>query len=161
MMINPTIKIVTDRITKRSEATRSHYLNKMNDARKEGPKRAHLSCGNQAHAYAPVPEDQKRLIDGAGGNIGFINAYNDMLSAHQPFEKYPDIIKKAARLAGGTAQVAAGVPAMCDGITQGQTGMEFHFLAVMQSLCQLRLDYRIVFLIQLFIWAFVIKLYLV
>ena len=124
MMINPTIKIVTDRITKRSEATRSLYLNKMNDARKEGPKRAHLSCGNQAHAYAPVPEDQKRLIDGAGGNIGIINAYNDMLSAHQPFEKYPDIIKKAARLAGGTAQVAAGVPAMCDGITQGQTGME-------------------------------------
>ena len=124
MMINPTIKIVTDRITKRSEATRSFYLNKMNDARKEGPKRAHLSCGNQAHAYAPVPEDQKRLIDGAGGNIGIINAYNDMLSAHQPFEKYPDIIKKAARLAGGTAQVAAGVPAMCDGITQGQTGME-------------------------------------
>lgn len=94
MMINPTIKIVTDRITKRSEATRSFYLNKMNDARKEGPKRAHLSCGNQAHAYAPVPEDQKRLIDGAGGNIGIINAYNDMLSAHQPFEKYPDIIKK-------------------------------------------------------------------
>ena len=124
MMINPTIKIVTDRITKRSEATRSLYLNKMNDARKEGPKRAHLSCGNQAHAYAPVPEDQKRLIDGAGGNIGIINAYNDMLSAHQPFEKYPDIIKKAARLAGGTAKVAAGVPAMCDGITQGQTGME-------------------------------------
>ena len=124
MMINPTIKIVTDRITKRSEATRTLYLNKMNDARKEGPKRAHLSCGNQAHAYAPVPEDQKRLIDGAGGNIGIINAYNDMLSAHQPFEKYPDIIKKAARLAGGTAQVAAGVPAMCDGITQGQTGME-------------------------------------
>ena len=116
MMINPTIKIVTDRITKRSEATRSFYLNKMNDARKEGPKRAHLSCGNQAHAYAPVPEDQKRLIDGAGGNIGIINAYNNMLSAHQPFEKYPDIIKKAARLAGGTAQVAAGVPAMCDGL---------------------------------------------
>jgi phosphogluconate dehydratase len=71
-----------------------------------------------------VPEDQKRLIDEAGGNIGIINAYNDMLSAHQPFEKYPEIIKKAARLVGGTAQVAAGVPAMCDGITQGQTGME-------------------------------------
>jgi phosphogluconate dehydratase len=71
-----------------------------------------------------VPEDQKRLIDEAGGNIGIINAYNDMLSAHQPFQKYPEIIKKAARLVGGTAQVAAGVPAMCDGITQGQTGME-------------------------------------
>ena len=124
MIINPTIKNVTDRITKRSETTRSDYLEKMNGARKEGPKRAHLTCGNQAHAYAPVPEDQKRLIDEAGGNIGIINAYNDMLSAHQPFQKYPEIIKKAARLVGGTAQVAAGVPAMCDGITQGQTGME-------------------------------------
>ncbi|MDB4838282.1 phosphogluconate dehydratase [Amylibacter sp.] len=124
MTINPTIKSVTDRITKRSEMTRSDYLEKMNGARKEGPKRAHLTCGNQAHAYAPVPEDQKRLIDEAGGNIGIINAYNDMLSAHQPFQKYPEIIKKAARLVGGTAQVAAGVPAMCDGITQGQTGME-------------------------------------
>jgi len=124
MIINPTIKSVTDIITKRSEMTRSDYLEKMNGARKEGPKRAHLTCGNQAHAYAPVPEDQKRLIDEAGGNIGIINAYNDMLSAHQPFQKYPEIIKKAARLVGGTAQVAAGVPAMCDGITQGQTGME-------------------------------------
>ena len=124
MIINPTIKSVTYRITKRSEMTRSDYLEKMNGARKEGPKRAHLTCGNQAHAYAPVPEDQKRLIDEAGGNIGIINAYNDMLSAHQPFQKYPEIIKKAARLVGGTAQVAAGVPAMCDGITQGQTGME-------------------------------------
>ena len=124
MIINPTIKNVTDRITKRSETTRSDYLEKMNGARKEGPRRAHLTCGNQAHAYAPVPEDQKRLIDEAGGNIGIINAYNDMLSAHQPFQKYPEIIKKAARLVGGTAQVAAGVPAMCDGITQGQTGME-------------------------------------
>ena len=124
MIINPTIKSVTDRITKRSEITRSDYLEKMNGARKEGPKRAHLTCGNQAHAYAPVTEDQKRLIDEAGGNIGIINAYNDMLSAHQPFQKYPEIIKKAARLVGGTAQVAAGVPAMCDGITQGQTGME-------------------------------------
>ncbi|MDA9324581.1 phosphogluconate dehydratase [Amylibacter sp.] len=124
MIINPAIKNVTDRITKRSETTRSDYLEKMNGARKEGPRRAHLTCGNQAHAYAPVPEDQKRLIDEAGGNIGIINAYNDMLSAHQPFEKYPEIIKKAARLVGGTAQVAAGVPAMCDGITQGQTGME-------------------------------------
>ena len=124
MIINPTIKNVTDRITKRSETTRSDYLEKMNGARKEGPRRAHLTCGNQAHAYAPVPEDQKRLIDEAGGNIGIINAYNDMLSAHQPFEKYPEIIKKAARLVGGTAQVAAGVPAMCDGITQGQAGME-------------------------------------
>ena len=69
MIINPTIKSVTDRITKRSEMTRSDYLEKMNGARKEGQKRAHLTCGNQAHAYAPVPEDQKRLIDEAGGTL--------------------------------------------------------------------------------------------
>ena len=129
MMINPTIKIVTDRITKRSEATRSLYLNKMNDARKEGPKRAHLSCGNQAHAYAPVPEDQKRLIDGAGGNIGIINAYNDMLSAHKPLEHFPKIIKAAANKFGATAQMAGAVPAMCDGVTQGRPGMELSLMS--------------------------------
>jgi phosphogluconate dehydratase len=124
MTINPILKKVTENIQKRSEKKRSDYLDRMNSARQDGPKRAHLTCGNQAHAYAPVVEDQKRLIEGEGGNIGIISAYNDMLSAHQPFQFYPDLIKKAARLAGGTAQVAAGVPAMCDGVTQGQTGME-------------------------------------
>ena len=124
MKLNPIIQNVTDKIQKRSEVSRESYINRMNAARKDGPKRAHLTCGNQAHAYAPVVEDQERLIEGIGGNIGIINAYNDMLSAHQPFQKYPDIIKKVARLFGGTAQVAAGVPSMCDGITQGQTGME-------------------------------------
>lgn len=124
MKLNPIIQNVTDKIQKRSEVSRESYINRMNAARKDGPKRAHLTCGNQAHAYAPVVEDQERLIEGIGGNIGIINAYNDMLSAHQPFQKYPDIIKKVARLSGGTAQVAAGVPSMCDGITQGQTGME-------------------------------------
>ena len=124
MAINLFIQSVTEKIQKRSEKKRLSYLNRMNEARKDGPRRAHLTCGNQAHAYAPVVNDQKRLIEGVGGNIGIITAYNDMLSAHQPFQSYPDLIKKAARIAGGTAQVAAGVPAMCDGITQGQTGME-------------------------------------
>lgn len=124
MTINPILEQVTSKIQKRSEKLRSSYLDRMNAARQEGPKRAHLTCGNQAHAYAPVVEDQQRLIEGEGGNIGIISAYNDMLSAHQPFQAYPDLIKAAARSAGGTAQVAAGVPAMCDGVTQGQTGME-------------------------------------
>ena len=124
MAINLVIQNVTEKIQKRSEKKRLFYLNRMNEARKDGPRRAHLTCGNQAHAYAPVLDDQERLIEGVGGNIGIITAYNDMLSAHQPFQSYPDLIKKAARIAGGTAQVAAGVPAMCDGVTQGQTGME-------------------------------------
>ena len=124
MAINLVIQSVTEKIQKRSEKKRSSYLDRMNEARKDGPRRAHLTCGNQAHAYAPVLDDQERLIEGVGGNIGIITAYNDMLSAHQPFQSYPDLIKKAARIAGGTAQVAAGVPAMCDGVTQGQTGME-------------------------------------
>ncbi len=124
MALHSDLAQVTDRIAKRSAKTRSAYLDRMNAARKNGPNRAHLTCGNQAHAYAPMADDQERLIAGQAGNIGIITAYNDMLSAHQPFQQYPNLIKDTARRAGGTAQVAAGVPAMCDGITQGQTGME-------------------------------------
>lgn len=124
MSIHPILQSVTSKVQKRSEALRTAYLDRMEQARKGGPKRAHLTCGNQAHAYAPMGDDQDRLIEGQAGNIGIITAYNDMLSAHQPFKEYPEMIKGAARAAGGTAQVAAGVPAMCDGITQGQTGME-------------------------------------
>ncbi len=124
MSIHPILQSVTSKIQKRSEALRTAYLDRMDQARKDGPKRAHLTCGNQAHAYAPMGNDQDRLIEGQAGNIGIITAYNDMLSAHQPFKEYPDLIKEAARRVGATAQVAAGVPAMCDGITQGQTGME-------------------------------------
>ena len=96
----------------------------MNAAAAEGPRRAHLTCGNQAHAYAATGEDKDALATGRAPNIGIITAYNDMLSAHQPFETYPALIREAARAAGATAQVAGGVPAMCDGVTQGQTGME-------------------------------------
>ncbi|MEJ6402259.1 phosphogluconate dehydratase [Yoonia sp. 2307UL14-13] len=124
MPLHPTIAAVTDRIRTRSEDTRRKYMDTMINAAAEGPRRAHLSCGNQAHAYAAMGDDKDALVDGPSPNIGVITAYNDMLSAHQPFERYPDLIRTAARAAGGTAQVAGGVPAMCDGVTQGQTGME-------------------------------------
>ncbi len=122
--LNDTIKRVTDRVQERSEALRGRYMERMRQAAAEGPRRAHLSCGNQAHAYAAMGPDQNKLATERSPNIGIVTAYNDMLSAHQPFEKYPDIIRNAARAAGGTAQVAGGVPAMCDGVTQGQVGME-------------------------------------
>ena len=124
MALNKTIQIVTDRIRARSEQARGTYLERMAAAAEEGPRRAHLTCGNQAHAYAPMADDKGALAAAQAPNIGIITAYNDMLSAHQPFEHYPDLIRQTARENGGTAQVAGGVPAMCDGITQGQTGME-------------------------------------
>ncbi|MFQ1700713.1 phosphogluconate dehydratase [Loktanella agnita] len=124
MPLHPTIAAVTDRIRARSEGPRTKYLDTMTRAAAEGPRRAHLTCGNQAHAYAAMGGDKDKLTEAQRPNIGIITAYNDMLSAHQPFERYPDLIRAAARAAGGTAQVAGGVPAMCDGVTQGQTGME-------------------------------------
>jgi phosphogluconate dehydratase len=124
MSLHPTISAVTDRIRARSEGPRRKYLDTMARAAAEGPRRSHLTCGNQAHAYAAMGDDKDALVADTAPNIGIITAYNDMLSAHQPFEKYPDLIRAAARAAGGTAQVAGGVPAMCDGVTQGQTGME-------------------------------------
>ncbi|MEM0976045.1 MAG: phosphogluconate dehydratase [Pseudomonadota bacterium] len=124
MAVQKTINNVTDRITKRSSQVRADYLNRMDKARRDGPARAHLTCGNQAHAYAAMGDAQSDLADGTGGNLAIVTAYNDMLSAHQPFETYPKKIKEAARAMGCTAQVAGGVPAMCDGVTQGQTGME-------------------------------------
>ena len=124
MPLHPKIAEVTDRIRARSEGPRRIYLDTMARAAAEGPRRAHLTCGNQAHAYAAMGEDKGALVAETAPNIGIITAYNDMLSAHQPFETYPALIRKAARAAGATAQVAGGVPAMCDGVTQGQTGME-------------------------------------
>ena len=125
MKLNDTLRRVTERIQERSAPTRAAYLARMAAQRDQGPKRAHLSCGNQAHAYAAMDDaDKSKLTESSAGNIGIITAYNDMLSAHQPFEHYPDLIRRAAREVGGTAQVAGGVPAMCDGVTQGQPGME-------------------------------------
>ncbi|MEC7259581.1 MAG: dihydroxy-acid dehydratase, partial [Pseudomonadota bacterium] len=122
--LNDTIARVTDRIIARSEPTRRPYLNRMRDVASKGPARAHLSCSGQAHAFAAAGSDQRALAQGTAGNLGIVTAYNDMLSAHQPFERYPDLIRAAARASGGTAQVAGGVPAMCDGVTQGEPGME-------------------------------------
>ncbi|MDA7424393.1 phosphogluconate dehydratase [Thalassococcus lentus] len=124
MPLHETVAKVTQRIEDRSAEMRSTYLDRMRRAAEEGPRRAHLTCGNQAHAYAAMGADKDTLIDDRAPNIGIVTAYNDMLSAHQPFERYPDVIRAAARSAGGTAQVAGGVPAMCDGVTQGQVGME-------------------------------------
>ncbi|MCU0827009.1 MAG: phosphogluconate dehydratase [Tabrizicola sp.] len=124
MPLNPTIARVTDRIRARSETTRGTYLDRMAKAVANGPVRAHLSCGNQAHAYAAMGPDKDALAAAKVPNLGIVTAYNDMLSAHQPFERYPDLIRAAAKKAGVTVQVAGGVPAMCDGVTQGQPGME-------------------------------------
>ncbi|TWI29391.1 phosphogluconate dehydratase [Paracoccus sulfuroxidans] len=123
MSLHATIDRVTDRIRERSASTRAAYLAKIARAAEDGPRRAHLSCGNQAHAYAAMP-DKADLAGTRKPNIGIVTAYNDMLSAHQPYEHYPDLIRRAAHAAGATAQVAGGVPAMCDGVTQGRAGME-------------------------------------
>ncbi len=124
MPLNPTLQDVTARIIERSAPTRATYLARMGSQNDKGPARGHLSCSNQAHAFAGAGQDQGELAAGSAGNIGVITAYNDMLSAHQPYERYPELIRAAARDIGGTAQVAGGVPAMCDGVTQGEAGME-------------------------------------
>jgi phosphogluconate dehydratase len=124
MPLDARIEAVTDRIRARSKDARRQYLDRMHAAAEAGPVRAHLSCGNQAHAYAAMMQDKDVLAAAQAPNIGIVTAYNDMLSAHQPFERYPEVIRSAARRAGGTAQVAGGVPAMCDGVTQGLPGME-------------------------------------
>ncbi|MEM1361558.1 MAG: phosphogluconate dehydratase [Pseudomonadota bacterium] len=124
MGLHPTVSRVTERIKSRSAESRKIYLERMYKAAGEGTKRAHLTCGNQAHAYAAMGAQKDDLSEGRVPNLGIVTAYNDMLSAHQPFETYPETIRKAAQAAGGTAQVAGGVPAMCDGVTQGQVGME-------------------------------------
>ena len=123
--MHETIERVTQRIADRSATSRAGYLDNVAKARDAGPGLPHLSCGNIAHAFASSPGTDKTVqVEGGAGNIGIITAYNDMLSAHKPYEDYPEIIRSAVREAGGTAQVAAGVPAMCDGVTQGQPGME-------------------------------------
>ena len=124
MPLHPTLDRVTDRIRERSRRSRDTYLDRMAKAVSTGPARAHISCGNQAHAYAAMTDDKPVLAATRLPNIGIVTAYNDMLSAHQPYESYPDLIRRTARRFGATAQVAGGVPAMCDGVTQGQHGME-------------------------------------
>ncbi|MCB1391551.1 MAG: dihydroxy-acid dehydratase, partial [Rhodobacteraceae bacterium] len=129
MSLDARIRDVTDRITERSRPTRTAYLARLDAAAAKGPARAHLSCSNAAHAYAAMGEDKGALAADRVPNLGIVTAYNDMLSAHQPFEFYPAMIREAARAAGATAQVAGGVPAMCDGVTQGRAGMELSLMS--------------------------------
>ena len=123
--LHPTLAAVTARIEARSKTRRQRYLDLIDSRRSPVPARARLAAANQAHGFAACPlQDKEMLKNSRWANIGIVTAYNDMLSAHQPLAAYPDIIKAAARKAGATAQVAGGVPAMCDGITQGFEGME-------------------------------------
>jgi phosphogluconate dehydratase len=124
MTLHPAIEAVTQRIVERSRPTRGAYLDLIARERDTGVDRPNLSCGNLAHGFAASGEDKLAIRDGKAMNIGIVTAYNDMLSAHQPYGRYPEQIKLFAREAGATAQVAGGVPAMCDGVTQGQRGME-------------------------------------
>jgi len=124
MQVHPTLAAVTQRMEQRSAASRAAYLAHIDAAQKPGPYRAGLGCANAAHAYAAMPSADKLVLhQERQPNLGIVSAYNDMLSAHQPYEHYPDLIRASARAAGATAQVACGVPAMCDGITQGEDGM--------------------------------------
>ena len=119
------IEAITNRIRERSRPTREAYLARLDAAADQGPRRGELSCGNLAHGFAACgPGDKAALAGDIVPNLGIVTSYNDMLSAHQPYERFPDLIRDAARAAGGVAQVAGGVPAMCDGVTQGRPGME-------------------------------------
>jgi phosphogluconate dehydratase len=124
MSLNSTVAAVTDRIIERSKPTRRRYLDLMAEQKERGINRPRLSCGNFAHGFAAAGEDKEAISHLAGPNIGIVTAYNDMLSAHQPYGRYPEQMKIFAREVGATAQVAGGVPAMCDGVTQGQPGMD-------------------------------------
>jgi phosphogluconate dehydratase len=124
MALHPTVAAVTDRIIERSKPTRRRYLELMAEQKERGINRPRLSCGNFAHGFAASGEDKEAISHLAGPNIAIVTAYNDMLSAHQPYGRYPEQMKIFAREIGATAQVAGGVPAMCDGVTQGQPGMD-------------------------------------
>jgi len=123
--LNARVGEITERIVRRSRNARRGYLERIDQAVAKGPTRRNLGCANFAHGFAACgPSDKAALREGAGGNLAIVTSYNDMLSAHQPFERFPELIREAAREVGATAQVAGGVPAMCDGVTQGEPGME-------------------------------------
>lgn len=125
MTIHPVLERVTRRIRERSAESRAAYLARLEAAPPKGVARSCVSCTNLAHGFAAFDAHDKAALRGSDApNVAIVSAYNDMLSAHQPYERFPAIIKQAAREAGGVAQFAGGVPAMCDGITQGQTGMQ-------------------------------------
>ena len=124
MTLDPRIAAVTDRVVERSKGRRRRYLDLIAEEADRGLSRGRLSCSNLAHGFAAAEADQATLREGARINLGIVTAYNDMLSAHQPYGRYPEQMKIFAREVGATAQVAGGVPAMCDGVTQGQVSME-------------------------------------
>jgi phosphogluconate dehydratase len=129
-MINNTLARVTQRIIERSKESRSAYLARINAARTQTVHRSQLACGNLAHGFAACqPEDKAALKNMVRSDIAIITAYNDMLSAHQPYENYPQRLKQALHSVGAVGQVAGGVPAMCDGVTQGQDGMELSLMS--------------------------------
>ncbi|GIU49150.1 phosphogluconate dehydratase [Shewanella sairae] len=124
------VQSVTDRIIERSKDSRAKYLAALDDAKNQGVHRSALSCGNLAHGFAACnPSDKTAIKQLNKANIGIITSFNDMLSAHQPYGEYPDMLKQACNEIGSVAQVAGGVPAMCDGVTQGQPGMELSLLS--------------------------------
>ncbi len=126
--LHPVLAEVTERLVRRSAATRAAYLERLRAARVAGPARGRLACANLAHGFAAAEPEEKpelaRQSVGAKPNLAIVTSYNDMLSAHQPYGEYPPVLKRAVIRAGGLAQVAGGVPAMCDGVTQGRDGME-------------------------------------
>lgn len=125
MSLHPVVDRVTQRIVERSRESRTRYLDRIDAATSDGPHRRRLSCGNLAHGFAACSTADKDALRGTTkSNIAIVTAYNDMLSAHQPYERYPELIRAAAREVNATAQVAGGIPAMCDGVTQGRGGME-------------------------------------
>src|SRR3954468_5927420 len=125
MKLNSVLAAVTQRIRERSAPTRSAYLARLDHAASRDRGADRMGCANVAHAFAGIPANDKfKVVAERAPNIAVVNAYNDMLSAHAPYGRYPDIIKDEARRHGANAQVAAGVPAMCDGVTQGTAGME-------------------------------------
>jgi phosphogluconate dehydratase len=125
MAIHPTIAAVTERIRQRSHSARGTYLAHLHAAQQKGPVRARMACTNLAHAFAAFDDGDKSVLrQGRWPSVAIVSAYNDMLSAHQPLQHFPDIIRKAVREVGAVAQFAGGVPAMCDGVTQGEPGME-------------------------------------
>ncbi len=128
--LNPTIAAITDRIIARSKNLRSDYLTKIDNAKSSKVHRSVLSCGNLAHGFAACGKEDKDILKQLNhSDVAIVSAYNDMLSAHQPYETYPQIIKQAVRETGGVAQFAGGVPAMCDGVTQGQPGMDLSLMS--------------------------------
>ena len=125
MSLNNMVHQVTQDIIANSRDSRAKYLARMAAQRQNGVERSAMSCGNLAHGFAAcTPSDKAALAGTRALNLGIITSYNDMLSAHQPYQTYPEIIKQAAHQVRATAQVAGGVPAMCDGVTQGQDGMD-------------------------------------